>query len=582
MSGPASAIAYAWGRSTINRLRSQAKRVKNPRYAVAMLIGLAYFYWIFVQNPRASSESGVNPFADLLSTPVTLPIGAALMLVMAARWWLFKSDRSSLAFTAAEVQFLFPAPISRRGLVHAKLVRGQIAIFLNVFIWTMLLRGGATTAAGWQRGIALWLMFSTVALHRLGAALVRTSALEHERAGKRRSIIPATIFMGILAGAAWGFISKWSEIQAATATSPRRLIDTLIAALKQPIPSIALWPAKALLAPVLTFRTEQWLPVIPFSALVLVLHYIWVLRMDASFEEAALEATQFRAEMVRNIRTSGGIRKRSTKGKLSRVPSLSLSGRPEIAITWKNIAAALRGTAWQLQTTIVFIGLTIFAVIAAFKSDDAAEIFVGLCAFWGIMSLIIGPLSMRYDLRHDLPRLAMLKTYPLSGTRIVAAEIGAVTILHSASIWLLMIVPVVMFVIRPSVFPNESQFPVMLAAIAIAIPAFNALTFTVHNGAALLFPGWVRLGTEQRGFEAMGQSLLTIVATSLVAAVALVFPAGLAFLIIWLATAALGVWAMLVAAAAASVLLCLELWPVIFWLGSVFDEIDVADITPAQ
>lgn len=548
-----------------------------------MLLGLAYFYWIVIQNPRASSAAGINPFADALRTSVTLPVGAAIMLVMASRWWLFKSDRSSLAFTPAEIQFLFPAPISRRGLVHAKLVRGQIAIFLNVFLWTMLLRGGASSAGGWQRGTALWLMFSTVSLHRLGAALVRSNALEHERAGQRRSIIPATVFAAILAGVAWGFISRWTEIQQASATSPRTLIESLVSALAQPIPSIALWPTRALLAPVLAIRTDQWLHLIPFSALMLVLHYIWVVRLDASFEEAALEATQYRAEQIKNVRGSSSfIRKRSASGKIARVPHLAWSGMPEIAIAWKNVAAALRGTAWRSMTMIVFVALSVFAALSTVKSGEFADIFLGMCVAWGSLMLLIGPLSMRYDLRHDLPRLAMLRTYPLSGARIVAAEIGAVTVLHSITVWTLMIVPVTMFVMDPSRFSDVTNFAVILGAVAIAIPAFNALMFTVHNGAALLLPGWVRLGTEQRGFEAMGQGLLTIIATTLVAAVALVFPAGLAFLIIWLATSALGAWSILVAAVSASVLLCLELWPVIFWLGSVFDQIDVADITPAQ
>lgn len=581
MSGPASALRYLWVRSTINRLRTQVKRVRNPRYAVAMLVGAVYFYWILIHNPRASSEAGVNPFTDALQLNVALPLASTLLLFMASRWWLFKGDRAALAFTPAEVQFLFPAPVSRRGLVHAKLLRGQVAILINIFIWSVLLRGNAASAAGWQRGLALWLLFSTVALHRLAAALVRTNALEHERAGQRRSLFPALVFVAVLGSVAWGFISQWSLIQLASEQGIKATTDAIAAALAQPIPAWALWPVRALLQPVFAHTSEQWLHVLPFSALVFALHYVWVLRLDASFEEAAIEATQVRAEMVRSVRSASGVRKRTTSGKIARVPLLSLTGRPEIAITWKNVTAAMRGTSWRLQTIMFFIILTIVAAVVSLKSEKSADVFLVMCAAWGSMLLLIGPLGMRYDLRHDLPRLAMLRTYPLSGSRIVAAEIAAVTLLHSVSIWTLMIVPVTLFGLNPSRFSEAADVPVILLAIALAIPAFNALMFTVHNGAALLFPGWVRLGTEPRGFETMGQNLLTMVATTLVAAVALVFPAGLAFLIIWLASSALGVWAILAAALAGSVLLVLELWPVIFWLGSVFDRIDVADIAPA-
>ncbi|MEO7363614.1 MAG: putative ABC exporter domain-containing protein [Gemmatimonadaceae bacterium] len=582
MSGPASAIRYLWVRGTINRLRTQAKRVRNPRYAIAMLVGLAYFYWILIQNPRASSQAGVNPFVDLMQMAVLLPIASAFLLFLASRWWLFKGDRASLAFTPAEVQFLFPAPISRRGLVHAKLLRGQVAILINITIWTVLLRGNAASAAGWQRGLALWLLFSTISLHRLGAALVRTNALDHERAGQRRSIIPASIFMIVLGCVAWGIVGQWSVIQLAAAQSVKAATDAIAAALAQPVPALALWPVRALLKPVLAQNGAQWLSLVPFSALVFGLHYLWVLRLDASFEEAAIEATQVRAEAVRNVRSAGGVRKRNTSGKIARVPALSLTGRPEIAIAWKNVTAAIRGTAWRAQTIMFLIILTAVAAVVSTQSEKAADVFLIMCAAWGAMLLLIGPLSMRYDFRHDLPRLAILRTYPLTGGKIVAAEIAAVTLLHSISIWTLMIVPVTLFALSPSRFTNAADVPVILLSIALAIPAFNALTFTVHNGAALLFPSWVRLGTEPRGFETMGQNLLTMVATTLVAAVAMVFPVGLAFLIIWLATASLGVWAILVATLAASVLLCLELWPVIFWLGSVFDRIDVAEVAPVQ
>lgn len=581
MSGPASAIRYLWVRATYNRLRTQAKRVRNPRYAVAMGVGLVYCYWILIHNPRASSEAGVNPFVDVMHLGVALPVASALLLFFASRWWLFKGDRGALAFTPAEVQFLFPAPISRRGLVHAKLLRGQVAILINISIWSVLLRGNAASAAGWQRGLAFWFLFSTIALHRLGAAIVRTNALEHQRAGQRRSIVPASIFIAALACVAWGLFSQWSVIQLASEQSVKAATDAIAAALAQPIPASALWPVRALLKPVFAQSSAQWLSVLPYSALVFALHYLWVLRLDASFEEAAIEATQVRAEAVRNVRSASGVRKRTTSGKIARVPLLSLTGRPEIAITWKNITAAIRGTAWRAQTIMFFIILAVVAVIVSRESEKTADVFLIMCAAWGAMLLVIGPLGMRYDFRHDLPRLAMLRTYPLSGSRIVAAEIAAVTLLQSISIWTLMVVPVTLFALNPTRFTNPTDVPVILLAVALAIPALNALTFTVHNGAALLFPSWVRLGTEPRGFETMGQNLLTMVATTLVAAVALVFPAGLAFLIIWLATASLGVWAILTAALAGSVLLCLELWPVIFWLGSVFDRIDVAEVAPA-
>lgn len=582
MTGPASALQYLWIRSASNRLRSQLKRVRNPRYAIAMLVGLFYMYWILIYNPRASAESGVNPFANLLNSGFALPLASALLLFTLARWWLFKGDKSALAFSPAEVQFLFPAPISRRGLVHAKLLRSQTAILINIVIWSVLLRGNAASAHGWQRGIALWLLFSTLSLHRLAAAIIRANALEHERAGQRRSILPALVFALMLGGVAYGVLSEWPALVEASNIGVKAALKAVVDSLSQPFPSIALWPVRAVLRPVFAQSAAMWLQLLPFSALVFALHYLWVLRLDASFEEAALEATQTRAELVKSVRTAGGVRKRTTKGKIARIPKLAALGRPEVAITWKNVAAAMRGTAWRAQTIVFAVMLAAFGVITSLQSDKMAEVFLGLCAGWGAMLVLIGPAGMRFDLRQDLPRLAILKAYPLSGARIVAAEIAGVTFLHSVSIWILMVVPVAVFIVNPSLFDDKLQLPFVLGAIALVIPALNALMFTLHNGAALLFPSWVRLGTEQRGFETMGQGLLTMLATSLAAAVALVFPVGLALLVLWLGSTALGPAGILVAALLAAALLFAELWPVIFWLGSVFDKTEVSDVGLSQ
>jgi hypothetical protein len=196
---------------------------------------------------------------------------------------------------------------------------------------------------------------------------------------------------------------------------------------------------------------------------------------------------------------------------------------------------------------------------------------------WGAMLLFIGPLWMRFDLRHDLPRLAVLKTYPLQGWRIVAAEIVAVTVLHSITVWSLMTVPLVMFVRDPQLFLESGATVPILVSIAVGVPAFNALMFTIQNGTALLFPAWVRLGTESRGFETMGQNLLTTGATTLVAAVALVFPVGLGALVLWV-TNDWGGWSVLAATLLASALIAAELWPVLHWLGAVFEKTDVNEV----
>jgi len=569
----AAALRFLYVRSFINRLRRQAARVRSPRYLAAVCIGAAYLWWALFRNTTAN-EMSVN---RLLNSDVAIVLASAFLLFSSARWWLFGSDRGALAFTAAEVQFLFPAPITRRGLIHAKLLRMQIAILLNTLIFTVILRGNAGSLAAWQRGFALWILFTTLAFHRLSAGIVRASAVEHGGAGRRRSIAPILVFSLLLGAVVYGIVDQWPLLQAASAHGASAAFDMFVATLNAPVPSAALWPVRTLFAPVTLANTAEWPAATMWATGILLLHYVWLLRLDGAFEEAALEATQHRAERLQRFRSSQMGQARSRAGKLARIPALPLTGAPEVAIAWKNIAAALRGGAWRTQLILFTLGLTTLAVVTRTASERIGDAFVGITVGWGAMLLFVGPLWMRFDLRLDLPRLAMLKAMPLPGWRIVMAEIAAVTVLHSITVWSLMVVPLVMFLLEPTMLSTSGGTIPLLVSIVVAVPFFNALMFTIQNGMALLFPAWVRLGTESRGFETMGQNLLTTGWTTLVAAVALVFPVGLGVLVVWLTGDWHG-WTVLGGTLLGCLIIAAELLPVLHGLGSVFERTDVNDV----
>ena len=173
------AFAYLILTSTRNRLSSQLKRVRNPRYAVAFLLGLAYFGWFVFFNRPARGGPPPGPLVSEMLGAL-LPI---VILLIVAYAWIFGADRTALAFTEAEVSLLFPAPVSRRGLIIYKLVRAQTAVLLTSLLWTVLLRRGF----GLERALSYWVLLSTISMHRLGVALIRASQTAHGARGARRS-----------------------------------------------------------------------------------------------------------------------------------------------------------------------------------------------------------------------------------------------------------------------------------------------------------------------------------------------------------------------------------------------------------
>ena len=123
------ALVYLQVQSVRNRLRVRIGRLKKPKYLVGALVGAAYFYFFFLRNLFASSRApaAVNPSSSPETLALTELLGALVLLAMAGVAWIFPRERAALVFTEAEIAFLFPAPVTRKTLIHFKLLRSQAA-----------------------------------------------------------------------------------------------------------------------------------------------------------------------------------------------------------------------------------------------------------------------------------------------------------------------------------------------------------------------------------------------------------------------------------------------------------------------
>src|SRR5690606_34357096 len=232
----AGAVAYLTIRSAHNRFVRQVRRLKSPRALAALALAGLWAFSLFASP--GPGESG-RP-ADFLATETMFRLVVLGTFAGAAFYWLVGSERRALTFTPAEVDFLFPAPLTRRQLVLYKLLRAQATIFVNVVIWTLLLRRG--DAAGVDlvfRPLSIWVLLATLHLHRLGATLVRLGAIGHERLGLRRMALPLTLF-GVAAGAVVGsLLFTWPQ---GGITSFADAGTWIRAATSSPASRVALWP----------------------------------------------------------------------------------------------------------------------------------------------------------------------------------------------------------------------------------------------------------------------------------------------------------------------------------------------------
>jgi hypothetical protein len=561
-------FAYLARRTAYNRVSRQIRQLRSPRYLAALVLGLAYLWIVAVeQRPQPASAAVVGArWVELL---------AAFGVVGAVLWgWIFGVERRVLSFTPAEVTFLFSGPVSRRGLVQYKLLRNQLLILFNSLLWTLILARERFGASPWLRALSIWVLLTTISFHRLGASFVRTSLLEHGRIALRHRVVSLTVLGALVIGIVWSAQDALPELAAGWAAGPATFLDALAEAAAAPLPRMILAPFQALVRPLAAHSFGEWVQAMGPALVLLALHYIWVIRADTAFEEAAAEASLLHARQV------------SARGGASASPGLAHRRLPPLfqlapvgwaggALLWKNLLAVVR-TRRARNMAMAFVVAAAAAAALSFQGDGTvAEIAGWLATTWAALSLVIGPQWIRNDLRSDLLKLDLLRSYPLPGRAVVAAETAASTVVLTCLQLGLLLVAYIAFIGVPDLDPPLDIRTAVLAAAAVCLPGINFLGMLIHNGTALLFPAWVHLGSNRPGgVEALGQNMLMIVAYAALLALSLAGPAGIAAALGILLERSLGWWAAVPAALVLLAGIAAESVVLVRRLGHVFERME--------
>jgi hypothetical protein len=574
-----SAILYLQFHSVKNRLFMRFKRLRQPKYLVGAIVGGIYFYFYFFRyflgfGPR---RSGLLTAATPENLLLYESFGALVFLVLILLRWLVPSDRAALLFSEAEVAFLFPAPVSRRGLIHFKLLRSQIAILFTTLLLTLITNRFGGHA--WIRAAGWWIILSTLNLHFLGSSFARTMLLDRGITNWQRRL---AIFALVLGSVIWIFVwakrtmpavdfSQFEDFQAIK-DYIQNVFDS------GPAPYL-LYPFRLIVRPYVAPDAKAFLSALFPALLLLILHYVWVVRSNVAFEEASVEAARRFTEKIASIR-SGNLRISSKTLKGRRAPFvLRPIGFQPIALFWKNLIGT--GSVFTPRLWIILGATVIFACAVlrnAIGGSDLLPLMAMISGMLLVWSLLLGPQLLRHDLRKDLALADMLKLYPLRGWQIVLGELLAPAAILSVLQWLLLIFTVMLFSRLPGGGPIE--WPLRLAVgfgAAIVIPVLNVITLQIPNAAVLLFPGWFQAGKEgAHGIEATGQRLIFLLGSLIVFFVALV-PAAIAFAIaFFLLKLAFSVFfALPLASVAATVVLVIEAGLGMRLLGWLFDRFDV-------
>ncbi|MBA3555619.1 MAG: hypothetical protein H0W29_12780, partial [Gemmatimonadales bacterium] len=302
---------------------------------------------------------------------------------------------------------------------------------------------------------------------------------------------------------------------------------------------------------------------------------IWVVRSDAAFEAAAVEASLRRVEAL-----SDRFTKRRRPRPVRREPPpyrLAPVGPPAGAILWKNLVAVTRtGRPRGIAVTLAAGGIVVAAL--SFRSDDQVAEFVGwVAAMVGVFLFAVGPQWVRSDLRGDLSKLDLLRSYPIPARSLVAAEVASSTLVLSALQLGLLGLAYLAFLGNREMEPDLALRSAALAGASVLLPVVNLLGLLIHNGAAMLYPAWIAPASGgPGGVEALGQNMLALIAYLALLAATLLLPAAAGGAVFLGLAPEIGWWAAIPASAAALGIAAAEARVMIGWIGGVFERSDPA------
>lgn len=579
-----SASLYIIVCSARNRVRVRLRRLRQPRYLLGAIAGVAYFYFTVFARFRGARQGNTRlrrngaPAPDLAQAVVQaggLSIASLALLAMAVLAWIIPARSAMLEFSQPEVQFLFTAPLTRRQLLVYRMLRSQLALLFgavisSLFVPTVSLAPRVKFAAG------MWVLFVTIRLYFAGVTLARSRLAGSTGTARRVAWAPVAAIVVALAIVGTAVVRAFMTQSMEGAGDVVAGIDT---ALGRGLPHLVLLPFATLAQPMLTAGWLSFLNALGAAVAIMAVVAAWVLRSDAAFQDAAVESAERRAER----KASGGATPQARATRWTLAPS----GRTEFVFLWKNAIQMLRHTNGATLFRYVFpllmsVTAMSIAMMSGSRGRSGAAVFcvvaIGVAGF----CTLLGPQIVRTDMRDDLRHLEVLKTWPIRPADVIRGEMLWPGALITGITWLAIVCAAIF---SAAAFPRLSMLwrgsLTMMALLLTPALVFGQLT--VHNATAVLFPAWVPLGTARpRGLDMMGQRLLLLGAVLITLAV-FMLPGAIVGGLLWLAFSRfIGAAVLVPGAAICLAIVAVEVLAITELLGPAFERLDLTGVERSE
>ena len=576
-----SASLYIIVCSARNRMRVRLRRLREPRYLIGAIVGAAYIYFSFFARFRVSRSGAARRSArpprlpesiDALLAAAPAVAGLGLMAI-ATLAWLFPMDSGLLEFSEAEMQFLFPAPVTRRQLLIHRMLRSQIGMLFGAVVIGLV----SPSSFGFSRlrmSVGAWILLVTGKIYFTGVTLARARLGAGSARMRRVAWLPVGVLFAALAIVG---IAIARDVQQAMPTGPRDIVLLLGRVSQTGLSHIVLWPFMALARPLFSEWPQPYLTSLALALGIMGAIATWVLLSDEAFQEAVSDMADRRSQEPVKKKGEAAYTVRSSGWTLAPV------GRAETAFAWKASMQTLRMVDRRALARVVFIVISLTIVAASMGRANGMAALLGAFSLAGTaFAIVLAPQVVRIDMRQDLRHLELLKTWPVKASAVVRGELLWPGVMITAVAWSML--AVAMF-LSGTILTGLSVGLRMGggAAIAILAPALVFAQLTIHNAVALIFPAWVPLGNQRpRGLDAMGQRLIMLGGTWLLLIIG-ALPGAIAGAIVWFVLARfIGPAALVPAAMACTAILAVEVLAATEAIGPVYERLDVMAVERSE
>lgn len=574
------ALAYLQVMSVYNSIRRSVLRVRQPKYLLGMLAGAGYLYFFIFRHffGGGGTQGDIEKVLTAEMLAAFPAIAALVLLLFVFLDWLFAGRGAKLGFSETEIDFLFPAPLTRTALIQYSLLRTQLSILFSAVLLTLLLNRGVGHPV--QYVLGLWLVMSVSRLYLLAASFTRERLLHLGLGVWPRRALVIVLLLGLGYACIASFQATVPPLSDAIVSDKAQVLRWLKTGIDQSILAWLLLPFQWLLAPMFAQDAMSFLRALPSALGLLVLHYLWAVRVQVSFEEASIAHAQRRAQLKEAMKQGrlGGARKQKVRPEPFKLKEKGLTA---IAFLWEELLAlgpVYRLRSWLLACFIVFVSVQVFAAKVAWVRPvllSTATVALVIVVY----ALIFAPMFRQYRLLRFLEQLDVLRSMPLTGYQVALGQLLSPTLVMSFALWLLLWTAAVCGIAAGGIeMFTPARIVVATLGAALLVLPLSGLMLCVPLAGALYFPAWAKaMGGGPRGVEVMGQRLIFMSAYMLALLLSLVPAAILAGLGFFLVNAFWGlVPACVVACLCAFVVLVIELGWVLEQFGERVEQFDVS------